>query len=829
MIIEKEDDCFSINDKKYTLKNPKEIMILKQICIKKKPISYFFIGGMIYSKNKFSLDTEISLPYPFTSYYTLKILDKKINNKLCRSLIYAKLPLLALQFEKECISIKFDSIIQIKGRNVYPFISLEENRENYILTFYLFENYYVKEKKNAWLGFGKKKKIKLNLESGDNFNFSVDIKSNKNWKESTLEIIQNNIKNEKIKVDPKKIFIDAKKALWRSYDDINGSFLQLPWRKTTNFALVNSSYSLMSYEAVRLNYFFKWYKKFDDKQFLDWSLKLRDNFVNENLIIKNPRIGEGIIWYNMTNLTRSGLKGYFYMDCGYSGYPGGQASISYNLLRYLEKKNDVEIEKFVKESIKYILSTQKENGAWPMAIHQKGLLKYRPEKLDLYETYGGTAECVRVLFLGYKRFNDQKMKDAAINGLNFLITSNPICYNGLRDIGINEPEAFSAIIIINAFLDGYDITNNKIYLENALNYAYYSLTWFYINNLQNSLYNFNFHPISFSITPRISPYENFWIVSSYIRIYNITRDKIWNNVAIKSYNSGIRWITKNGGICEGVFPNLENDFNLLPMEQTFATTELMNASTNFFDKIDSKEYDYISNNKPNDVKDSNFNIERKNDLINVYRNEKKIFSFNYKSFKILYLKDGKLNNNGISLSIYGPYLFRNILLRKLKKYLRGDIGKIILGFSMIKYFLYGVYNMDKLKGNVINNFEKIKKLNFGIEVKKDCLEGFCETDIHRIDYVIKFKLIKNKVNIIFSPFVVKTLAHDVNCNNVIFPLIGNKIIKKKLNELHFSGFSVIGDFKNFVFTDEFSGVDQTLATNWTHGGIFRGDFKIILN
>jgi hypothetical protein len=829
MIIENEDDCFSINDKTYTLKNPKEIMILKEICIKKKPLSYFFIGGMIYSKNKFSLDIDISLPYPFTSYYTLKILDKKINDKLCRSLIYAKFPLLALQFEKECISIKFDSVIQIKEKNVYPFISLEENKHNYIIKFYLFGNFDVKEKKNAWLGFGKKKKINLNLKSGDSFNFSVDVKSYKNWKESTLKIIKNNINNEKIKVNPQKIFLDAKKALWRSYDDITGSFLQLPWRKTTNFALINSSYSLMSYEAVRLNYFFKWYKKFDDKQFLDWSLRLRDNFVNDNLLIKNPRIGEGIIWYNMTNLTRSGLKGYFYMDCGYSGYPGGQASISYSLIKYLEKKNDVEIEKFVKESIKYIISTQKDNGAWPMAIHQKGLLRYRPEKLNSYETYGGTAECVRVLFLGYKRFNDQKMKDAAINGLNFLMASNPICYNGLRDIGINEPEAFSAISIINAFLDGYDNTKNKIYLDNALNYAYYSLTWFYINNLQNNPYNFNFHPISFSITPRISPYENFWIVSCYMRIYNITKDKIWNKVAIKSFNSGIKWITKNGGVCEGVFPTLKNKFNLLPMEQTFATTELMNASTNFFDEIESNEYYYISNNEPNDLKNSDFKIERKNDLIDVYLNEKKIFSFNYKSFKILYLKDAKLNNNGISLSIYGPYLFRNILIRKIKKYLRGDIGKIILGFSMIKYFLYGVYNTDKRRTNVIHNFEKIKKINYGIKVKKDYLEGFCETDIHRIDYVIKFKLIENKVHIIFCPFIIKTLAHDVNCNNVIFPLIGKKIIKKKLNQLHFSGFTVIGNFKNFVLTNELFGVDQTLATNWTHGGIFRGDFKIILN
>ena len=606
MIIEKEDDCFSIDKKKYTIIKPKEIMVLKKIFIKKKPISYFYIGGMCYSNNQFTLENEISLPYPFTSYYTLKIIDKNINKNLCRSLIYVKLPLLSLQFDNECISIKFDPVIELNKQKIYPFISLDEDKDNYIVTFYLFKNFEVKEKKNAWLGFGKKKKIELNLKSGDSFNFSIETSLNNNWKKSVKEIIINNIKDEKIIKNPTKIFKNARKALWRSYDNITGSFLQLPWRETTNFALVNSSYSLMSYESVRLNYFYKWYKKFNDHQYLDWGLKLRDHFI-KNLMIENPKFGKGIIWYNMTNLTRLGLMGYFYMDCGYAGYPGGQASIAYNLLRYLEfrDKEDFEVGKIVEKSIEYIMSTQKKNGAWPMAIHQKGFLKFRPEKLHLYETYGGTAECVRTLFLGYKKFKDIKMKKAAQKGLDFLISSNPICYNGLRDIGINEPEAFSAIIIIDAFLDGYEITNDKKYLENAINYAYYTLTWFYLNNLEKDPFNFNFHPISYSITPRISPYENFWIVSRYIRLYNITKEIIWKKIAIQSYNSGTNWITENGGICEGVFPNLKNELNLLPMEQTFATIELMNASTNFFNKINFKEYDNI-------FQDNEFKIEQDN-------------------------------------------------------------------------------------------------------------------------------------------------------------------------------------------------------------------------
>ena len=80
MIIENEDDCFSIDANHYTISYPKDEMVLKKIYIKKKPIEYFFIGGMWYSKNHFSFENNISLPYPFTSYYTYKILDKNFKD-----------------------------------------------------------------------------------------------------------------------------------------------------------------------------------------------------------------------------------------------------------------------------------------------------------------------------------------------------------------------------------------------------------------------------------------------------------------------------------------------------------------------------------------------------------------------------------------------------------------------------------------------------------------------------------------------------------------------------------------------------------------------------
>jgi hypothetical protein len=61
-----------------------------------------------------------------------------------------------------------------------------------------------------------------------------------------------------------------------------------------------------------------------------------------------------------------------------------------------------------------------------------------------------------------------------------------------------------------------------------------------------------------------------------------------------------------------------------------------------------------------------------------------------------------------------------------------------------------------------------------------------------------------------------------------FPVIGSKSKKRVKRSLLFDGFTVSGDFKDIVFGDDFTAVDQTCATNWTHGGVYKGRFDIVL-
>ena len=828
MIQEEHGEYFKIqNDQNYIVieKPLVDKLLLKKIRIEKKPLKYSFIGGMWYTKNKFSFDQDISLPYPFSTYYMIKIPDQIIDGIRSRSLIYVKTPVMVLQFEKTCVSIEFDPFVQINNQDVFPFIRLEENDDNYVVSFYLLTSFEIKKKNTAWLGFSEKEKINVTVEKGTRFKFSVKTTQHKNWEEAVYTIMKKHLPREISVKNPEKVFLKAQNALFRSYDNLTGSFLQLPWRDTTGFTFSNASYSLLSYEAVRLDYFSRWFDETKNKQLKEWKDRLREHFVNPLLYTKPRRTGRGIIWYNMTNLTKQGLKGYFYMDCGYSGYPGGQATITYHLLEYLKRNPDEELESLVKQSIEYIISTQKTNSSWPMAVKQEGIMRFRPEKLSNYETHGGTGEAARALLSGYKIFKDEQMKKKALKALEYLKEPFPICYNGLRDIGLNEPEAFSAINIINAFLDAYELTREKKYLEQAKTYSYYILPWIYLYNTSNWKLMFNFHPISYSITPRISPYETMWVVSSFLRLSGYDKKIFWRKLAETMYNAAVQWTTENGGLSEGVFPKDFSTLEPLPMEQTFATTELMNASYQF---IKNKKNLQKPSSKPVTKETETVYIKRKNSFLEILYNKKLICRFDLNRCKIIFINGEKLNDFGISFSFYGPYIFRNRLKTKIKQVLRSQIGKYLLSIGDIKYFLTGVKNPVVVDKNKVDLFEKHIKNTKILSISKTSVCVQFLSDFHKITLWITVKKIKDKISIIFNPVLIEMLKHDLVVYKVLFPVVGAKIKKTTSNSLHFKKFILNIENPSIVETKDFVAVDQTLATNWTHGGVYNGEFEIIV-
>lgn len=810
----------------YKVNEEKETYILKTIDIpKKEPFSYAFLGGMWYSKNNFKFNTDdISLPYPFTTYYTLKILDKTIENTLCRSTIYVKMPVFVIQLPSQCYVTTFDPSFQLHHQDVFPFIQLRETEKSYRIRFYLCSSYDSKQKKHAWLGRGGKTTIEHNIQQGDTFQYRIKTATYDNWEKAITSILKSNLKtkNEQpIQHAPEEVFSSAKNAVWRSYDHKRGTFLQLPWRDTLGFTFESSSYSLVSYEAVRLNYFSQWYEKTKDEDFKLWMEKLHHFFLQPSIHTYPKKKGEGIIWYNMTTLTKKGLLGYFYMDTGYAGYPGGQATTDYHLLEYLKKHSNQKLERLVNQSLQYILSTQNKDGSWPMAIKQQGRLKFRPERLEEYKTHGGTAEAVRALLNGAEYFNDQHMRTAAKKGLDFLTDTNPICYNGLRDIGIMEPEAFSAVSVIDAFLDAYEQEKNEEYLQQAETYAAYTMPWIYQWQTKDLVFRFNFHPISYSITPRLSPYETAWVISTFHRLAEHTKKSYYSELNKALFNQVTSWISHTGGLSEGVFPDGFTGFQRLPMEQTFATVELMNSATRFMDLSDS------SKKKQND-KNNSFQKElqlnkNKNQLI-LTKDKEKMFVFDAASATITKLHKEELNDIGITFSFSGVQ--KKLIRRNIKQRLRGNIGKYLIGAKDARYAITGV------KGPSVDNSIQMEPFKNNISSSKITLlskneaEIDCHTRYHYIKINLYFTTQDERLQIqMKSTITVK--KHDLSSKQqILFPVIGAKPVETSDKTIRFNGFHLTGDCSPLIQKEDYTAINQTLKTNWTHAGLSKKTYII---
>ncbi len=100
--------------------------------------------------------------------------------------------------------------------------------------------------------------------------------------------------------------------------------------------------------------------------------------------------------------------------------------------------------------------------------------------------------------------------------------------------------------------------------------------------------------------------------------------------------------------------------------------------------------------------------------------------------------------------------------------------------------------------------------------------------MHGIEYTISVTRKGKDLVISFDPFIVKVLGHDLPAEHTFFPVVGCRCKDRVDRQLFFDGFIVAGEFKDIILADDVTAVDQTLTTNWTHGGAYKGKFDIIL-
>ncbi|MFO7966447.1 MAG: hypothetical protein R6U44_02485 [Archaeoglobaceae archaeon] len=744
------------------------IMLLEEIDIPKDSqdkgsLKYFFIGGMNYART-FGFQ-ESHNKYPFTTYYIDRIDDIVHEAVIYRSLFYCKLPLICLQFEEGCECIEFELPATCGSRKVYPFVGLTDTSSSYRIIFKHFPEFTLKHKDTAWLGRGEERKIKENCEQVE---FKVKEYRTNNWVEAVRGFLNRtdlqkngskigSIENENINSRVKGLCWRSKEALKRSYDNELGTFLQLPWRKSSDFVFSLYSYSLLSYEAVRLSYFSQLYHKTGDPDLKNWMKRLRDLFVNTELYRETER---GLFWFNMTHYNGKKLTGYSYMDVGFAGYPGGQGLISRSLLEYLERYEDKDVEELVKKNLDFILSRQNGDGSWNAAISFK---KFNPSSMmaKWSRSEGATAENVRALLIAFKRYGGNRYKGSALKGLEYLQQEDPICKNVLRDIGLEEPEGYSAILALNAFLDAFELFEDEKFLEYAEIYAHHLLTFHY---WYGKIFG-HFHPITESITPRLSPFESLMAVKAYNRMKEATGDNLWSKMANILLYRTLELVDDNGGLSEGVFVKYDGGLQTLVMEQTFATAELLHTVSD----LDCYRY------RPIEKKEMKAEDMEEKIVVEDF------LEINKHHFKVL---DNK-NKYSLEIKMSKPYKLSSRAKTSLLSRLR-RLG-LVSGVVDLKYLLKGVYQPEEKV-----ELQSLQDHITGYRVNKRNGEVVVEAELpyHRI-HILVFKDSSDEV---FMDLSISVKGHDLKCNKVVI----------SFDEVY----------------------DETLKTNWTHGGHYKRTFTL---
>jgi hypothetical protein len=260
------------------------------------------------------------------------------------------------------------------------------------------------------------------------------------------------------------------------------------------------------------------------------------------------------------------------------------------------------------------------------------------------------------------------------------------------------------------------------------------------------------------------------------------------------------------------------------MEQTFATTELMNASYQFMKKTQLQK---MKNNKTS----RNIDVEMKQEknFLNIYYKNILICTVDAAQCKITYLKNTLLGPNGITVSFNGPYQILNKVKQKIKRYLRGSIGKYLLGIKDVSYVIKGVRSPKETQMSGIDWFSKhIHSYSIDWSSKQNAIIKATSSN-HQVLFNIQVSVRKNVPTIIIDPVEIYILGHDLDCTRCFVPVIDapGKIIDK--NTLQIQDCLIKGDFPSIQVDTKSTVIDQTLATNWTHGGVFSTWLEITLN
>jgi len=257
------------------------------------------------------------------------------------------------------------------------------------------------------------------------------------------------------------------------------------------------------------------------------------------------------------------------------------------------------------------------------------------------------------------------------------------------------------------------------------------------------------------------------------------------------------------------------------MEQTFATIELMQAASHYMPQAEPQNSPQI----PQDAQALTF--EKEKDELIIFDDHSRICTIDLNKGRIQ-INEGGSANTGIYCSFFNPYSLKSRFKQSCIRHLRGDIGKYILGIGEIKHILNGIDGPTSVNHPIIIPFGSFIR-DHSLTISKDNVATIqWIARYHQITMKLKACKTKDTYHIYIDPVLIEVLDHDLQCHQVLFPVVNKKAEHWTEHDIEFEDFTIKGNFSQIHSNETLTAVDITLASNWTHGGTYKTTLEIII-
>lgn len=208
-------------------------------------------------------------------------------------------------------------------------------------------------------------------------------------------------------------------------------------------------------------------------------------------------------------------------------------------------------------------------------------MKYIAPESDTGEeslSIGCNAEGSLALFSAFETTNKDSYLKTAVKALDYVnqfLRPGPIAFGYLRDNKMIEIEGISAVFLIMAGLKGYRTLGSKDYLNSAVSWGYYLLTWIRIWRIRNFKVDWAMDPLISSSKPRISNYETSLAARAFLDLFRFTNDRFWLHMTENVF-SCINIENEYRGYREELYIALDKKLKSIYFESSHATSAILN-------------------------------------------------------------------------------------------------------------------------------------------------------------------------------------------------------------------------------------------------------------